>query len=171
MTLVELLVAITVTTIVLTGLSGVLYDVTGRYQGWADQVTGASTGMAIAAALQADSHRYVVCQPTNGAPELDFCLPATGTRVVTYVVSSSGPPWSIVRTQLPAGPGVLMATSQLTPPPVFTRSDCHLGPGTVSGHIHIYDYRADARSGESFSVYYHAPLPPPALLPQFGCPA
>jgi hypothetical protein len=161
MTLVELLVAMAVTTIVLSGLGGVLYDVSGRYQGWADQVSRASTGMAIAAAIQADSHRYVVCQPTNRGPELDFCLPDTGTRVVTYVVSGSGAPYSIVRTQLPAGPSVLVA-SQLPQPPSFWDECIQLpGSGTVSGHIHIYNFRVDPRSDQSFSVYYHAPLPCP----------
>ncbi|HKF75795.1 MAG TPA: hypothetical protein VKF59_06600, partial [Candidatus Dormibacteraeota bacterium] len=141
MTLVELLIALAVTTIVLSGLAGVLYNVTGRYQGWADRVSGASTGMAIAAALQADSHRYVVCHPADRVPELDFCLPDTGTLVVTYVVSGSGPPYSIVRTQLPNGAGVLVA-SQLPHQPLFW-SQCIPGSGTISGHIHIYNFRPD----------------------------
>lgn len=162
LTLVELLVAMTVTTIVLVGVTGVLFNVTSRYEQWTDRVTDASQGSPLAAALQTDSHRYVVCHATDHVPELDLCVPGTTTPAVIYTVDSTGPPYAIVRTQ--NGTSVLVARG-LTGQPVFW-SECLSYPsaGTVSGHIHVYGYR-QVQGTENFSVYYHAPVPPG------GCPS
>lgn len=164
MTLVELLVAMAITTTVLVGVTGVLFNVTSRYQMWVDRVSDASEGSALAAAIQADSHRYVLCHQINHVPELDLCVPDTTTPAVTYTVGSSGPPYAILRTQ--NGKSVLMARG-LYGAPVFWSSDCQVnGPaGTISGHIHVYGYRKFQGSTENFSVYYHAPVP------QGGCPS
>lgn len=165
MTLVELLVGMAVSTIVLVGITGVLYGVTSNYQKWIDRVGDASTGTALAAAIQADSHRYVVCRATNKELELDFCLPNSTTPAVIYATSASGPPYSIMRTQI-NGPSALVTLVGRGHhgQPVFWSEDCRAAGGTVSGHIHVYALRDASRGSESFSVYYRAPLP------QQGCP-
>lgn len=163
MTLVELLVAMAITTVVLVGVTGVLFNVTSRYEKWTDRISDASQGSALAAAIQADSHRYVVCHSTDHVPNLDLCVPNTSTPAVTYTVDSSGPPYAILRTQ--NGKSVLMARG-FHGQPVFW-SECRLdsGAGTVSGHIHVYGYREIHGSAQNFSIYYHAPVP------QGGCPS
>jgi hypothetical protein len=162
MTLVELLVAMAVTTMVLTAVTGVLYNVTSTYEGWSTRLDDASTGSTLAAALQRDSERYVVCHTVgNRVSQLTFCVPGTTTEVVTYTVRPDGGTFSILRQDLPGGKTILMARGVRTQAALW--NECIPGDGTVSGHIHVYDYRRDTRSPdprstESFSVYYHAPL-------------
>jgi hypothetical protein len=173
MTLVELLVGMAVTAVVLVGLTGILYDVTSYYQGWADRLGDASTGGALAAALQRDSERSIVCHTTGAhVQQLGFCIAGTPTVTALYTIQSGGATFSIYRQeQPPAGPTILMARGNVltvggAPQQPSFWSECIPGPGTISGHIHVYDFRSDARSDQSFSVYYHTPMPASG-----GCPA
>jgi hypothetical protein len=165
MTLVELLVAMAVTAVVLVGLTGLLYDVTRYYEGWAARVDDASTGSALAAALQQDSQRDVPCHTTAAhLPQISFCVPGTYTATAVYTVTTDATTYSIFRQAQPAGGTILMARGTtavvqgVPSPPVFW-SECIIGPGTMSGHVHVYNFRLDSRSTQSFSVYYHAPMP------------
>lgn len=163
MTLVELLVAMAVTSVVLVGLTGVLYTVNNRYQQWADRVNTASVGTSLAAALEADSGHFGVCQRTISAPELDFCLPngstssLLSTMTVQYKVSAAKP-YVISREQLQpvGGHAGYIARSQGDLQPLFT-VECQTGAGVISGRIHVDNLRAGGSAG-SISVSYHAPL-------------
>ena len=171
MTLIELLVAMAVTSILLVGLGAVLFDVSSTYQGWAHRLNSASTGNGLAASIQADSHRYVVCgSPGSQGQTLNLCpagqLDAT-RPAVRYVISSSAP---YVITRQPAGrPAAFMGRSDDTQLPYFT-VDCFDDGNSVSGHIHVYKLRlagdagdggtGGAIDGENFSVYYVAPWRP-----------
>jgi prepilin-type N-terminal cleavage/methylation domain-containing protein len=165
MTLIELLVAMAVTSILLLGLGTVFFNVTNRYQDWAHRLQTASVGASLAANLQADSHRYGPCNQTQlSAPLLDLALCAEdqpSTAVVTYHVTGSGP-WVVTRQQGGAATFMLRSDTQ----PDFW-IDCRGNGSTVSGHIHVYNLRspndsldsnpADAAYHETFSVYYVAP--------------
>lgn len=158
MTLVELLVGTVVTSIVLIGVTGVLYTVTGRYQTWVDRVNTASTGLGLAAAIQADSHRFVICHATNTGSdhELDLCVPGEGTATVVYRISGGSAPWIVSRQEGTASPTFMARGLGPTRPHFWV--DCfQISLGVSSGHIHIYDLRLDKRSTESYSVYYRAP--------------
>lgn len=171
MTLIELLVSMAVTSMLLVALGGVFVNVSSRYQGLADRLNNASTGSALAASLQADSHRYVVChgvQLNRNVDRLDLC-PATApdSPVVRYDVSSSAP-YVITRQSPIGGAPSFMARSLSTFRPVFT-ADCFNAGGVVSGHIHVYYLRIDDGAGNNctgndvkaycpnFMVYYAAP--------------
>jgi len=161
MTLVELLVAMAVTAVVLVGLTGVLYDVTGWYQYWGNRLDDASTGAALASALQQDSERYPPCHTSPA--QISFCIPGSETAAVTYTISPSGATYAIYRQDLPGGPLILMTRNATSH--TWFWSDCNPAGGTVSGHVHVYEYRTDGRSTENFSVYYHAPIPPNGSCP------
>jgi len=165
MTLVELLVSMFAMSIILVGLGGVLFDVSGHYQGWANRLNNASTGTALAADLQADSHRYVVCgvpgpqgQTLNLCPadDLDASSPA-----VRYTISTGGAPYLVVRQQANQ-PSTLLARGSGTTQPSFW-VDCFDDGNSVSGHVHVYNLRLDDGAGgktvssENFSIYYAAP--------------
>jgi prepilin-type N-terminal cleavage/methylation domain-containing protein len=170
MTLIELLVSMTVTSMLLVALGGVFVNVSSRYQGWADRLANASTGSSLAANLQADSHRYVVCDNLNTLVyTLDLCpaLPPgdptspSPVPVVRYQVSNSAP--YVISRESPVGaPAAFMARSRGTTRPQF-RADCHDAGNAVSGHIHVYGLRLDDGDGganvnrENFMVYYAAP--------------
>jgi prepilin-type N-terminal cleavage/methylation domain-containing protein len=162
MTVVEVLVAMAVTAVVLVGLTGVLSDVTGYYQDWADRLDDASTGAAVASAIQQDSERYIPCHTTSR--RLDFCVPGSNSTAATYAISPDGSAYSILRQSLPNGSTVLMARGATAA--TWFWSECILGPGTVSGHVHVYQFRGDTQTKlENFSVYYHAPIPPGGSCP------
>jgi prepilin-type N-terminal cleavage/methylation domain-containing protein len=156
MTIVELLVAMVVTAIVLIGLTGVLYHVTGRYQAWIDQVNTASTGVSLAAALQADSHRYLMCAVSRY--ELDFCLPndPPSKWAVQYLVTANSP-YAITR-QVAHDKIVFTGRGLKQDIRPHFSDDCIPATGTVSGHIHVRDFRQDTGSPENFSVYFRAAL-------------
>lgn len=160
MTLVELLIGMAVTSLVLIGLAGVLNTVAGRYQDWVDRVGSASTGLGLAASIQADSHRFIACQkPQSVNPyELDLCTPGNSSPVVRYTISGPQQPWTINRTE--GGSSASFLARGLGPTrPTFWVDCLPQSAGVASGHIHLYDFRQDGRNIENFSVYYRTPGP------------
>jgi prepilin-type N-terminal cleavage/methylation domain-containing protein len=165
MTLIELLVAMAVTSILLLGLGTVFFNVTSRYQDWAHRLQTASVGANLAASLQADSHRYGPCTATQlntNMADLALCAEdQPGATVVTYHVTGMGP-WVISRQQGSVAAFILRSDTQ----PSFT-IDCIDNGSTLSGHIHVYNLRlpsdsldsnpGDAAYNQTFSVYYVAP--------------
>jgi len=167
MTLVELLVAMAVTSILLVGLTSAFFNVSGVYGKWADRLQGAQVGIGVAASLQLDTHRYVFCgQTQNGGspqPYLFLCWPdQLGTPVVSYHVTGSKP-WVITRQ---VGQTATFIARSVTPPGFWIDCFDHEGK-TVSGHVHLYNFRQGdglgGSSAENFSVYYVAPW-------RTGCP-
>jgi prepilin-type N-terminal cleavage/methylation domain-containing protein len=171
MTLIELLVAMAVTSILLVGLGAVLFNVPRTYQGWIDRMNGASTGAELAASIQADSHRYVVCgSPGDQAQTLNLCPPDRldpTHPAVRYTITTSAP---YVVSRQPAGQSAtFMGRSDGTQLPRFW-VDCFDDGNGVSGHIHLYNLRLRSDSGdggmggavdsENYSVYYVAPWRP-----------
>jgi hypothetical protein len=161
MTLVELLVAMAVTSILLVGLTSAFFNVSGVYGRWADRLQGAQIGTGLAASLQLDTHRYVFCgrtQPFAGSqPFLDLCSPdQLATPVVSYNVTGSHP-WVITRQ---VGQTATFMARSPTPPGFWIDCFDHEGK-TIAGHVHLYDFRqGDGLGGSSdqnFSLYYVAP--------------
>ena len=102
-TIVELLVGITVTGIILAALTGLLFTVSDRFANWTDRLVGVTDGVDLASAVQADGHRYVVCQGGAGG-QLHLCVPHTCAAAVTYDSRSTGAGWVVTRTDA-AGTG------------------------------------------------------------------
>jgi type II secretory pathway pseudopilin PulG len=166
MSLVELLVSMAVMSILLVGVSSAFFNVTSRYQHWADRISTASTGGSLAVAIQADSHRYVPCGSYSHVQTLNLC-PADDLSnwAVRYAVS--GPfPYVITRQEAGKPPAFVARSVNPTMPDFW--ADCFDGGGTVAGHIHVYHLRIDDGAGdppgsidsENFSVYYVAPWRP-----------
>ena len=84
-TLVELLIGIAITGIVLAAVAGLLYTVSDRFAGWGTRLDAATDGFGLAAALQADGHRY---RPCGSGTSLTFCRTfgdcSPTTPAVTY---------------------------------------------------------------------------------------
>jgi Tfp pilus assembly protein PilV len=164
MTVVELLVAMFVTSVILVGLTGVFLNVSNRYQEWANRIQNASTGANLAAALQSDSHRYVPCGNVDHVSVFQMC-PADDRAnwAVEYVVAGTFP-YVITREEAGKAP-TLMARSVNPTPPSFW-AECIDNGITSSGHIHVYNLRIDDGAGgtsvssENFSVYYVGPWRP-----------
>lgn len=104
-TLVELLLGLAITSVILGALAGTLYTVTYRYGHWSDLVTNAGNGFSLAAALQADGHRYIPCQVAGDLTTLHFSasVPRSGTVAVIYASSASSDRQSFVVTRTVVG--------------------------------------------------------------------
>jgi hypothetical protein len=62
-----------------------MLTVNGRFLSWTDRLAGVNDGADLAAAVQADGHRYVVCNAGTGPQrQLHFCEPTTCARAATY---------------------------------------------------------------------------------------
>ena len=143
-TLIELMIGIAITGLVLAALGGLLYTVSDRFAGWGKRLDTATDGFAVASALQADSHRYVVCGSAADGPQFSFCLPTAGcVPKVTYSGSlRNDGTWVVTRND--GTRTTLVATADAEPAFVVHT------PGTIQvNHI---------RSSLSVTVYYHAPM-------------
>ncbi len=162
--MVELIVGMAVTSILLVGLTGVLFSASSAYNGWIDRVETSGTGDVLAAALIADSHRYLTCSTTTTS-RLDFCLPGsdvcppttTGrlapcvpSPMVSYQ-SLPGAPYTVMRSVQPSSSRVMVRD---LPAPIVFRVSCgKAGSGNVDlGFISVQGLpgRSDLR------VYFQA---------------
>jgi prepilin-type N-terminal cleavage/methylation domain-containing protein len=165
MTLVELLVAMTVTSIVLVGITGVLaagYHAAGQ---WGQKITEAQTENQLAGWLAQDLHRYAPCTGTGGG-ELDLCLPADrSNRVVTYTTGLSGNscPCVVFRTDV-ARKTRSVITRDLAEQPNFVLA-CAFSNSVSTGYVEIQHlvYRpagqapAPMASPPGLVLYFRAP--------------
>lgn len=159
--LVELMVAMTVTASVLIGLTGVVYGADVVTRTWSQRVYLADASEGVGAMLAADSHRLLACSPDG--PELDFCQPdGAGTRVVTYTSLPAGcnsgmPACDLTRTDLLTG-GKLTVARGLLAAPLFT-PQCQAGTAVSSGRILVdrLRYPGDRVGQPQLAVYFRAP--------------
>ena len=144
-TLIELMIGIAITGLVLAALGGLLYTVSDRFAGWGKRLDTAMDGFGVASALQADSHRYVVCGSVNG-PQLSLCLPTAGCiPKVMYQGTENDGNWVITRTEDAKTTLVTRANAA----PTFV-VDLVQTPGTIK--VNGID------PSLSVIVYYHAPV-------------
>jgi Prokaryotic N-terminal methylation motif len=106
LSIVELIVGMAITSILMLGITGVVFSANTAYSGWIDRIETSGTGDVLAAELAADSHRYVAC--SKSVNQLDFCIPgASGTApVVSY--RTSGTPYSVMRVASPSDSRVVV---------------------------------------------------------------
>jgi hypothetical protein len=102
LSMVELIVGMAVTSILLVGITGVLFSASAAYRNWIDRIETSGTGDVLAASLAADSHRYVICSQSSA--QLDFCLPGSSSTAagVSYR-NSAGAPYTVLRKDLSSG--------------------------------------------------------------------
>ena len=104
--MVELIVGMAVTSILLLGITGVVFSANNTYGGWIDRIATSGTGDVLAAALNADSHRYVSC--SKSVNRLDFCIPGSSNTAPVVSYQSSGSPYTVIRTVSPSGSRILV---------------------------------------------------------------
>jgi prepilin-type N-terminal cleavage/methylation domain-containing protein len=150
-TLIELMLALAITGLVLAGLAGVTYTVSDRFEHWAERITAASAGSAVAATVQADSHRYVPCTvPAAGQAQLVLCSPLDCRPAVTYAARATSGAYLLVRreraTEIPLARGnqplVVSVSGRQGPEDEFGRIDLS-GAGVEALSV---PYRAPRRS-------------------------
>ena len=169
MTLVELLMAMTVTSIIFLGITGVLMV---GYHGaalWGQKITEAQSVNQVTGWLDQDMHRYVPCAQ-QAAGQLDLCLAnqAGTSAVVTYTTSSSsggGCPCTMFRNDGVSG-ARFVVTRDLVAQPTFSTSCSNSATGSQTGYVRVdgLEYEpssqapAPAATPPSMIVYFRAPL-------------
>jgi prepilin-type N-terminal cleavage/methylation domain-containing protein len=165
MTLVELLVAMTVTSIVLVGITGVLVAGYHAADQWGQKISEAQTANQLAGRLDQDLHRYVPCKGSGG-DHLDLCLPGDVSHAtVTYVTSPPGGPCPCTLLRKDAVTGVRsVVTRDLVAQPSFVLA-CTPSNTVYTGYVDIQNLVYQP-SGQ-------APVPqasPPGLVLYFRAP-
>ena len=167
--MVELLIAMAVTSLVLLGLSSVVFVGSNAYQAWAAPIQYAQTGPplgVLAAALQGDVHRLVPCQPSgNPSSTLDLCFPnlqSSPCPLVRYSSSAGGSGFELLRSTW--SPAVCVPTSQqtmlrnLSASPTFTLHSCSSG-ATSAAVIAVTGIQYPTTpTGRQLNVYVVAPV-------------
>jgi prepilin-type N-terminal cleavage/methylation domain-containing protein len=153
MSMVELIVGMAITGILLVGITGVLSAANGAYTNWIDRIQTSGTGDALAAALAADSHRYVSC--SSSSSRLDFCVPGSSPSapVVSYI-NAAPAPYTVMRV---ASPSSRVLVRNLAAPVAFQVS-CRQAATVDVGYISVLGLpgRSDLR------VYFQTALTAPA---------
>lgn len=154
MTLIELVLALAITSIVLLALSGVVFGANLVSSSWTRQTRFTQTEPLLPDRLQADAHRYFPCTGAAAAHELRLCLPG-GQEAVAYRVRSACP-CDLVRTDSLSG-GSALVVRNLEAPPDFAATCRPAGP-VAAGSISItLRYQGDAAPRPPVTVYYRAP--------------
>ena len=96
LTMVELIIGMAVTSILMVGMTGVLFTASSASNNWIDRIETSGTGDVLAAALIADTHHYVACGTSSD--ELKFCYANSvpPDPAVTYE-SAEQVPYSVTR--------------------------------------------------------------------------
>jgi prepilin-type N-terminal cleavage/methylation domain-containing protein len=168
MTLVELVVAMSVMSILLLGIGSVIfvgYHAAGLWDAriGQDQAINQLTG-----ALDEDVHQYVPCpwQPAQGL-RLDLCQPSSQGAGPAYSAVSAGTSWTIVRKSLAAGGSGTVLARGLTKGPEFIAS-CHEASNVDSGYVGVQGLQYPAPAGVPTAG--GAVTSPPPLVVYFRAP-
>lgn len=165
MTLVELLVAMTVTVTIALGLGGLAfagYKVIDQTTSKLDQVLGFEPGNLIAYALEKDGLLYhKPC--SSSTDQLGFCLP-DGTTAAVYSVQEGNNGGQVVRTGLlPADLGSQVVAQG--PNPSFGKVTC-AGPGRASILVNGLTFRDAFGLARPFPSFLNVVFP----VPRSDCP-
>jgi prepilin-type N-terminal cleavage/methylation domain-containing protein len=170
MSVLELLVAMAITSLVLSALAGVIFGAYDLTRDWGQRVYDSGVEDGLPASLQADAHRYLACSATSGAYTLQLCLPATTSVAVTYTTSDgcdSGGACDLVRTTASSGASAVVAR-RLQRRPQFTVS-CTSSAGATSGVISVAGLVFPPSLGGAPSASAQSPLVVYFDAPAGGC--
>jgi prepilin-type N-terminal cleavage/methylation domain-containing protein len=167
MTLVELLMAMTVTSIVLLGISSALVVGFHAADLWGQKISEAQTVNQLPGWLDQDLHRYVPCRG-SGSGELDLCLPAGASNPsVRYTTSSGGGgcPCTIVRRDVSTGAQWVVARDLISLPTFQQACGSTAASGVDTGYVEVANlvYRPSKQAPPpsvgppSLVLYFRAP--------------
>lgn len=154
MTLVELVLAMTITAAVLAALTSVLFGANLVSSAWGQRTYLAEAAQVLPSALQSDVHRYVPCPGQPGA-NLNLCLPGGTAPMVTYS-AAPGCPCDLVRTDRQLGTSTLVVRA-LAQAPSFTATCATVGPVDSGSITVVVRYHGDTAPQPPMVVYFRAP--------------
>jgi prepilin-type N-terminal cleavage/methylation domain-containing protein len=155
MTLVEMLIAMSVTAIVMVALAGIVFAATEVGITWGQRTYLSQETPLLPNALQADAHRYPPCDPAgSGSSSLHLCLP-NGLAAVSYAANGACP-CDLMRTDELTGARTVVVRGLLEQP-AFTTA-CAPAGSVSAGSISLrLRYHGDAVPQQPVVVYFKAP--------------
>jgi prepilin-type N-terminal cleavage/methylation domain-containing protein len=183
MTVIEVLAAMVITSLVLIGITGVLFVGYRASNQWSQKLTEAQTINQLSGWLAQDTHRYLPCahqlatQPA-GDDDIYLCLPANAHNGTTpwevwYTISDGSCPCTITRRdhRISSAASVVVARDLLLGPPSAPLPIFHLVCNAAAGNIAVGEIsvpsltypRAAQGSPPSqlsptFAIYFRAPV-------------
>ncbi|HEX6348751.1 MAG TPA: prepilin-type N-terminal cleavage/methylation domain-containing protein [Candidatus Dormibacteraeota bacterium] len=170
MSVLELMIAMAITSLVLSALAGVIFGAYDLTREWGQRVYDSGVEDGLPAALQADAHRYPACSATSDAYTLQLCLPATTAVVVTYTTTAgcdSSGACDLVRTTESSGASAVVAR-RLLQRPRFTVT-CTSSAGATTGVISVAGIAFPPSLGGAPSAASQSPLVVYFAAPAGGC--
>ena len=153
LTVIELIIAMAVTSIVMVALVGIVFAVNQVSTAWGQRTYLSQAAPLLPNTLQADAHRYVPCN-SGVSSSLQLCLP-NGQPAVTYAAGGSCP-CDLTRTNQLTGSRTVVVHSLLDKP-AFTTT-CAPAGGVTAGSISVQlRYQGDAALQAPVVVYFRAP--------------
>jgi prepilin-type N-terminal cleavage/methylation domain-containing protein len=137
MTLVELVVAMSIMSILLLGIGSVLFVGYHAAGLWDQRIAQSQALNQLTGALDEDVHQYVPCpwQPAQGV-RLDLCPPTSPAAGPAYSAVSAGGSWTIVRKGLTADAAPTVLARNLARPPEFV-ARCHVAANVDTGYVGV----------------------------------
>lgn len=153
-TLVEMVIAMSVTAIVMVALAGVVFAANEVSRAWGQRTYLSQETPLLPNALQADAHRYPPCGAAGSGGALRLCLP-NGEPAVTYAATGSCP-CVLIRTDELSGSRTVVVRGLLEQP-TFTTSCTPAGPVSAGAISLSLRYHGDAAPQQPVVVYFRAP--------------
>jgi hypothetical protein len=165
MTLVELVVAMSIMSILLLGIGSALFVGYRAAGTWNERISQAETINQLAGALDRDVHVDVPCPWPSGTESLTLCKPGSDATGPAYSAVVAGSSWNIIR-QAPGAKAVVLARRLAVAPQFFAQ--CSEASNVDTGYVGVRDlhYPAAPRAqGGSPTV-----TSPPPLVVWFRAP-
>jgi prepilin-type N-terminal cleavage/methylation domain-containing protein len=154
LTLIELILAMAVTSFVMVALVGIVFAVNQVSMAWGQRTYLSQAAPLLPNTLQADAHRYLPCNSGATSSSLQLCLP-NGQPAVTYAAGGSCP-CDLTRTNELTGTRTVVVHGLLEQPAFATT--CAPAGGVSAGSISIrLRYQGDAALQAPVVVYFRAP--------------
>lgn len=164
LSMVELIIAMAITSIVLSVLTGVVFGAYQISRTFGQRVYEGGAQALLPSALQADAHKFGVCPGASDPYALHLCLPGTGALVASYSTDPQcASSCDLVRTHADGSTTVLARA--LTQRPRFS-TRCETSSGSVAGTLSVTNLAFPPGTGGGpipspqppLVVYFQAPL-------------
>jgi len=164
MTLVEMVIALAVSSLVLVAITGVLFGAFDLTRTWGQRIYESGAANLLPDQLQADAHRLAPCPGSPDTFQLQLCVAGSASPVIRYdTAAACSASCDLVRTYLPAGTTTVVARS-LEQRPQFQVA-CAAPGAVTSGQLTVLGLRYPPGDGgsprpgvlESVVVFFRAP--------------
>lgn len=170
MSLLEMMIALAVSSLVLVSLAGVVFGAYVLTRTWGQRIYESGAGALLPDQLQADSHRLSLCPGSSDPYRLQLCEAGSPAPVVIYATADgcdSAGSCDVARTYVPTNGSTVLARS-LRSRPQFTVS-CRSAGAVSTGQVLVQGLLYPAGEGGAAPSSADKPLVVYFRTPVGGC--